>query len=57
MRIILWKILFLLGEGHVLRQCSLKRAYVVYDFVSTITYMTYIAHLLQEYHSSKLGIF
>jgi len=42
----------------VLRQCSLKNgAFVVDDFVSTITYMTYIAHLRQEYHNSKFGIF
>ena len=42
----------------MLRQCSLKNgAFVVDDFVSTITYMTYIAHLRQEYHNSKFGIF
>ena len=45
MRIILWKIRFLLEEGHVLRQCSKKNgACVVDDFVSTITYMTYLAY-------------
>jgi len=57
-RIILWKIRFLLGECHVLKQCSLKNgACVVDDFVSTITYMTYIAHLRQENHNTKFGIF
>jgi hypothetical protein len=57
MWIIFWKIQFLLGEGHVFGQCSLKNgACVIDDFVSTITYVTYITsspRITEMYTSHK----